>query len=155
MIVGDIIRILVKMATKGGVEVCTPIPPGESPNENAENGEKPREKIGLRTVISPDADMMTTVSPDVLNRPELLTAHQEKIMGVMKTLKRFRLLLKSIVYSYGSIAGAYSVFRLNRGEFVHTAIAVAGSVAIGFLAQSVVRKFIRNKIDKIKAKAAA
>lgn len=127
------------MAHKGGVEVRT-----LAPGSNGEPGTQ-----GFRTIIHPDADLLTTASCGALNQPELWAQHRKKLLARLKSLQRFRYFLKGSIYAYSSATSAYSGYKMIEGEIVHTAAAAAALISLAYIGRAALRKWVKYKGRKL------
>lgn len=76
--------MLRRLQLEGGIEVLTP-----DPVLSGASTEEPAPPL-IRTMVQPDADIITYVGPSALHRPEICDQHLRALQGRLETLRRFR-----------------------------------------------------------------
>ena len=84
MSVLDDARTIITLFSEGGVEICTPRS-GEGSNQDEKE-----KSFAMRSVIQPDADILTFISPEAVSDMEAHRRHFEEVRLKMRCLKRFR-----------------------------------------------------------------
>jgi hypothetical protein len=79
----NVFSTIVQLYARGGIEVSTALSvDGDAPQSGR--------LFAARTVIQPDADVITYVAPQLLDRPDLWRQHLGKIASQRATIGRFR-----------------------------------------------------------------
>jgi len=86
----DSFRMLICLFSEGGIEVCTP--------EADPSGNQSKDQVQylVRTLIQPDADVITFVSKEAIAKPELICQHLDNIRDKLHSLAKFRKTLARI-----------------------------------------------------------
>jgi len=134
------LQLLVDMFAKGGLEVTT-----FSAGDDSENGRLPL----IRTVIQPNANIITWVQPGVEN-PKAWEEHYEKLNNKIRSIRRIRQLIN---YSSIAVIAAYiAVFNLVTqdlyGWLIRLVISIVGAILLRSLLKLSLRWYIRKQINK-------
>ena len=128
---------LSELYSQGGITVCTP-----------------EDQILVRSVIQPDADIITWVSPDVLKDPSIWDTHLRQVRAKFNFARRLRMVIRNswFVTPLPGLIGI--VTSLVEKEFVPLLHGLGISllffvVRIGLI--TLLRFYIRRKINRILA----
>ena len=134
------VQDLVDMFARGGLEVTT-----FGDGDGSDNGRLPL----IRTVIQPNANIITWVQPGVEN-PEAWAAHYEKLQSQIEGIRRIRRL-----FNYGSIAviSAYvAIFNLVSQELtswlIRFVVSIVSVILLRLILKLIFRWYIRRQINK-------